>query len=117
MQHKASLFSSNILRERCVALPRPIDPLPPHPLHHRTVSPTAPPPFAHHQVKPWNLCPKRTKSELVGEVKRSLSADKRTAAKENAFWVWHTIYNELDTDLTLAELVMIMTPDRRCNNV
>ena len=53
----------------------------------------------------------------MGEVKRSLSADKRTAAKENAFWVWHTIYNELDTDLTLAELVMIMTPDRRCNNV
>lgn len=88
-----------------------------HPVSPKLCTPESPPPIAHHQVKPWNLCPMRTKSELVNEVKRSVSAEKRTAAKDNAFWVWHTIYNELDTDLTLAQLVMTMTPDKRCNGV
>ena len=73
--------------------------------------------FAHFagRVKPWNVCGARDEKTLVLAVKKKVKdPSKITREKGRAFWQWHSIYAQLDVDLSIDELSSLMTPGLRC---
>lgn len=67
------------------------------------------------RVKPWNLCSTTNEKQLLAVVKRAVrDPSKINKERGHAFWQWHSVYADLNVDLSIDQLSQMMTKSLNC---